>query len=364
MIEPVRYSRKDPEQFFRTIRTRVNDYFSEKGIRKTGNWRMYLKTAAMFAMYFVPYGLLLSGLIPGWACILLYLVMGVGIAGIGLAIMHDANHGSYSRFSWVNNLLSYSMNVIGGSSFTWKIQHNVLHHTYTNIYELDEDIHDKPFLRLSPHGKLRKYHRFQYIYAVLLYSAATLSWVLSKDFVQLVRYYRNGMMKKNGFRMSRETAIMISTKLLYVFYIIVIPLLLGVPWWAVLVGFLVMHMFAGVFITTIFQLAHVVEGPKHFAPPQTGTMENTWAIHQLHTTANFSRRNPLITWFVGGLNFQIEHHLFPNICHIHYRKISEIVKKTAEECGIPYYEHKRFHQAVISHLKTLKYLGNAQPQAA
>ncbi len=363
MQPTIRFSRKDPELFFQTIRERVNQYFDENGISKNGNIRMYTKTSAMLAMYFIPFILVLTQVFPNWANILLYFAMGIGLSGIGLSVMHDANHGSYARTPWVNKLMSYSMNLIGGSSFTWKVQHNFLHHTYTNIYELDEDIDDKPFLRLSPHGQLKKHHRFQHLYAPFLYCLATISWILMKDFRQMALYHKEGLTEKCGFQPVPVTIILIGTKVLYLMYMIALPLLLGVSLWVVLLGFVIMHMVAGLVITTIFQLAHVVEGPEHFTPEASGTMENAWAIHQLKTTANFAKNNRLITWFVGGLNFQIEHHLFPHICHVHYKKISEIVKKTAEECNLSYFEYPTFTKAVASHLRVLKMLGNA-PQAA
>jgi len=183
---------------------------------------------------------------------------------------------------------------------------------------------------------------------MLLYCLATMSWILMKDFKQMRHYHREGLTQKCGFKPTRETIRMILSKTLYIMYIVVLPLVLGVAWWAVLIGFVLMHMLAGLLITVIFQLAHVVEGPEHFAPEQTGTMENTWAIHQLKTTANFCRNNRLITWFVGGLNFQIEHHLFPHICHVHYKKISEIVFHKRHETR----ENRRENiSCLFSHLK-------------
>ncbi|MGK0387432.1 MAG: linoleoyl-CoA desaturase [Maribacter sp.] len=339
------------------MRSRVNSYFEENNIKKTGNMRMYLKTFIMLSLYFVPLALILTLDISNGAVLLLFTAMGLGLSGIGLAIMHDANHGSYSKSKVVNQIIGYSLNAVGGSSFTWHIQHNVLHHTYTNIYEMDEDIHDKPFLRLSPHGKHKGYHKFQHWYALGLYSLATISWILMKDIRQLKLYNKNGLTEQSGFKPKQEVVIMAITKISYVFYILVLPMLLGIPWWVVLLGFLLMHMIAGVLITTIFQLAHVVEGPTHHEPHPSGTMENTWAIHQLETTANFAKNNPFISWFVGGLNYQVEHHLFPHICHIHYKHISKIVKATAKEFELPYHENKWFTTAVISHLKTLKEFG-------
>lgn len=353
-----KFAKALPNGFFRTLNTRVNQYFTKNHIAKTGNIKMYLKTANMLAMFLIPLVLMYFDVISGWWMLLGYLVMGFGMSGIGLCVMHDANHGAYSKYKWMNKLMSYMLNVIGGSSFTWKIQHNVLHHTYTNVYTIDEDIDDKPFLRLSPYGKLKKYHRFQHIYAMAIYSLATISWILYKDFKQLRHYNKDGLTTQNGFNPTLETLAMIGNKAVYVFMIIVLPILLGQAWYIVLLGFLIMHLFAGLYITTIFQLAHVVEGPKQTSTTvEPDSLENTWAIHQLLTTANFSTKSKLITWFSGGLNHQIEHHLFPNICHIHYPQIAKIVRETVKEFNLPYYEYDRFFEAVASHLRMLKSFG-------
>jgi len=357
--KPLRFSRKDQQEFFQTLRKRVNAHFDEKKVSKTANFRMYFKSLFMLALYFAPFVLILTLSLPVWGGILLYVAMGFGLSGIGLSIMHDANHGSYSHNKIINRMMGGTLNLVGASSFTWKIQHNVLHHTYTNIYEMDEDIHDKPFLRLSPYGKYKSYHKFQHWYAIALYSLSNISWVIMKDFRQLREYNQSGMTERNGFDPKKETIFMIANKLFYFGYIIALPIALGLPWWLTLLGFVIMHMLAGALVTIIFQLAHVVEGPGHHEPHPSGTMENTWAIHQLETTANFAHYNPVISWFVGGLNYQIEHHLFPHICHVHYKGMSKIVKDTATEFGLPYYENKWFFSAVASHLRVLKEFGKA-----
>ena len=360
-MKKVKFSNSEPKDFSKIIHKRVNQYFKDKGISKTGNTHMYLKTASMLMLYFAPYVLILLNILPIWAMFVMYAVMGVGVSGIGLAIMHDSNHEAFSNKKWVNNLFGYSMNLMGFSSYNWKIQHNVLHHTFTNVYGLDEDIHDKPFIRLSPYGKLRKYHRYQHIYAPILYSLSTISWFFYKDIKQL-KVYRNSKITAKETRESiLNIPITITTKLFLVFYVIVLPILLGVTWWVVLLGFLLMHMVGGTIITTIFQLAHVVEGPEHHDAHSTEEIDGSRAVHQLKTTANFAMKNPLVTWFAGGLNFQIEHHLFPTICHVHYRKISKIVRETAEEYGLPYYHQPRVWKAFASHLRVLKQFGNMQP---
>lgn len=357
-MQTVKFARNDSAQFFKTLRSRVNAYFEERNIPKTGNTKLYVKAVLMLLIYIVPFILLFTGIVPGWWNLLLFAWMGIGEASVGLCVMHDANHGSFSSNKWVNEAMSISMNLIGGSIFTWRMQHNILHHSFTNIYELDEDIDDKPFLRLSPHGKKKPYHRFQHIYALFLYAFATISWATTKDFKQLIRYNREGITKEQGFSPSVKMIRMIISKLCYYIALLVLPLLV-LPWPIVVVGFLVMHLISGFYITVIFQLAHVVEGTHHMKLEPNKSMENTWAIHQIRTTANFSTKNKFLTYIVGGLNHQIEHHLFPNIAHIHYPEISKIVRSTANEFGFDYIEYDNIGVALASHLKMLKQFGNA-----
>ncbi len=358
-MQTVKFSKVDPTEFFKITRHRVNQYFKKNNIAKTGNYKIYIKSFVMLSAYLVPYILMLSGVISGWWTLLAYVVMGLGTAGVGLCIMHDANHGTFSKHKIVNRLMGYTLNMIGGSSFTWKVQHNILHHSFTNIYELDEDIDDKVLLRLSPHGKKRWYHRFQHIYAWALYGLATVSWILIKDFKQLVHYNRKGITKDTGFNPVAETIALILTKILYIALIIVVPAIVAAKWYIILLGFLILHVVAGFFITVIFQLAHVVEGADHHHFQKEHELDNTWALHQLSTTANFSNKNRVLTWLIGGLNYQIEHHLFPNISHIHYPEISKIVKKTAQECGLKYNEFVSIFGAMRSHARMLKQIGVA-----
>ena len=129
-------------------------------------------------------------------------------------------------------------------------------------------------------------------------------------------------------------------------------------WWKVILGFVVMHYTAGLILSLVFQLAHVIgEADMPLPDQKTGNLKNSWVVHQLKTTVNFSTKNRIVNWFTGGLNHQIEHHIFPNISHIHYTKISEIVKKTAKEFNLPYNEYKTTRSALLSHFKFLKKMG-------
>jgi linoleoyl-CoA desaturase len=320
---------------------------------------MIIKTIFMFSLYFVPYALIIGEVVTGIMGLMVLLVMmGIGAAGIGLSVMHDANHGAYSKISWFNGLIGYSLNLIGANAFNWKVQHNVLHHSFTNVHEEDEDISPRGLLRMTPHTKWKRIHKYQFIYAWFLYGLMTIVWVFIKDFVRIVRYHKNGLVQKQRTTITREWSILIGSKLIYFAYIFVLPVLVtSLLWWQVLIGILFMHYITGFMLAIIFQPAHVTESAEFPLPDEEHRLENNWAVHQLLTTTNFGNNSRWFSWFVGGLNFQIEHHLFPNICHVHYRKIAGIVQSTAKEFDLPYNSSPSFIDALYGHLKLLKQLG-------
>ena len=345
--------------FSATLNKRVNEYFKNSRISRHANTEMVVKTICMFAAYFTPYLLVVTGVITGtWPMLLALLIMSLGLAGIGLSVMHDANHGAYAKKNWINTVIGYSLNLIGANAFNWKMQHNVLHHTFTNVHEEDEDISPRGALRMTPHSEWKKMHKYQFIYAWFLYGLMTIVWLFFKDFVRIVRYHKSGLAKKQNADITREWIILIVSKLVYIGYILVIPLLFSpLLWWQILLGIVIMHYIAGFLLAIIFQPAHVIEGTEFPLPDMDNSLENNWAVHQLLTTTNFGNSSRWFSWYVGGLNFQIEHHLFPNICHVHYRKIAGIVKETASEFGLPYKSTRTFLQALVKHGRLLKQLG-------
>lgn len=345
--------------FGTTLNKRVSDYFKAHNISRHANREMVIKTIVMFSLYIIPYTLIVTGTVTNIGGLIgLIVVMGFGLAGIGLSVMHDANHGAYSNKTWVNTLIGYSLNFVGANVFNWKIQHNVLHHSYTNVQDEDEDISPRGVLRMSPHSKWKYIHRYQFIYAWLLYGLMTIVWMVAKDFMRMVRYQKNGLAKKHKANIVKEWAILLGTKIFYVGYLFIIPVLVtSLAWWQILIGIFMMHYLAGFLLAIIFQPAHVTEGSEFPLPDENKILENNWAVHQLLTTTNFGNNSRWFTWYVGGLNFQIEHHLFPSICHVHYRKISRIVKETATEFGLPYKSIKTFVGALTSHAKLLRQLG-------
>lgn len=357
----VRFDNSKQKDFVNELNRRVNQYFSDNNISKFANFNMVVKTIFMFLLYFSPFILILTQVFSSnWMFFILEILMGFGLAGIGLSIMHDANHGAYSKNKTINKILGYCLNMIGGNALGWRIQHNVLHHTFTNVVGLDEDIEGVSFLlRFTKEQKRSRLHRFQFLYAWFLYGLMTIEWVLVKDFKDIKRYNDRKLLVAQQTSFGKELGILILSKVIYFTILIGLPLLLtDYSFWKILLGFLTMHYVGGLILSLIFQSAHVQVGAE-FKNNENPKIEENFYVHQLSTTVNFSKKSRVFSWYIGGLNYQIEHHLFPNICHVHYRKISDIVKNTASEYSVPYHEIKTFAEAVFLHHKMLYNLGKA-----
>lgn len=355
----IKFSKDNNADFIHTLRRRVNEYFTKAEISKYGDSTMVLKTIFNLCLYFIPYGLILSGIFSNYFIqLLLWIAMGFGMAGIGMSIMHDANHNAYSRNKTINKLMGNLIIFIGGSSINWKIQHNRLHHGYTNIDGVDEDIFSGNLMRFSPNQKRYKIHRLQHFYAWFFYALMTLYWSTAKDFKQIIRYKKIGLINERKGKFTFTIIELISSKVFYKFYVLLLPILLRpADWWIILIFYVMMHFTAGFLLGIVFQPAHVIPDAEFPLPDKEGNMRNNWGIHQLLTTSNYAPTSRLFSWLIGGLNFQIEHHLFPSVCHIHYKKISPIVKRTALEFGVPYHIQSNFILALWNHAKLLKMLG-------
>lgn len=358
--QTVSFSKETNVEFYKTLRSRVNNYFKEKNISRHANATMVIKTIVMLAIYLVPFGFLFVSGLNSWVYILCWIGMGIGMAGCGLSIMHDANHGAYSRNETINKAIGNVLILLGGSAVNWKIQHNVLHHTYTNVAHLDEDIEPPAkLLRFSPRKKRYPAHKFQHLYAWFFYGMMTMMWFSTKDFKQANRYKKKDLIKTQGTTYARHMAFIVLFKIIYVGTFIVCPFWLSpASWYITLSGFIIMHFIAGFILSVIFQPAHVVPTSSYPVPDESGNIEADWAVNQLYNTADFAPKSKLFSWYVGGLNFQVEHHLFPNICHVHYSKLAEIVKTTAHEFNLPYYSYETFLGALADHTKMLYNLGH------
>lgn len=344
--------------FYQSLKKGVDAYFHHQGLKKTGNWKLYTKTLVLIPSALIIYVALLTLPIPVFPALLLCALLGLLISGVGFNVMHDACHGSYCSKKWVNSLLGLTLNAVGGNAFFWKQKHNVLHHTYTNIHGADDDIAQSKLLRQSPTQKWMPIHRYQHIYVTVAYALTLFIWVSVRDFD---KYFSKKIHNTPLQPMStQEHLIFWTSKILYALFYVIIPILCVGPL-AWLIGYLTMGMVAGVVLSYIFQLAHAVEGPEFDSVGVEEKMiETEWAVHQIKTTANFSMRNKFLSWCVGGLNFQVEHHLFPRISHIHYPALSLIVQENCKKFGLPYHSFPTVSLAVASHLRTMKKFGRQE----
>jgi linoleoyl-CoA desaturase len=344
------------------LRTAVSARLGEAGTARKANATMVVRTVVMLGVTFGAYAAILCAGLPGWAMLGLAMLMGVGFAGIGFGIAHDALHGSYSSHPRLNRLLGYTFDLCGASSYLWDHGHNVAHHTYTNIEGLDGDISSDPLLRKSPGAEHRPQHRYQHLYAFALYSLATLNWVFLKDYKDLLKGEGAPGGRKHR---AADVASLLGWKAFYYGWSLVIPLVvLARPWWQILIGFLAMHFTAGLILGIVFQLAHLVEGMAFPTPDANGKLAQGWVEHELATTCNFATGNRLLTWYVGGLNHQIEHHLFPRVCSVHYPAIQPLVIEAARRHGLTYHHKPTVGAAIVSHYRFLKRMGRPQTRAA
>ncbi len=359
-MKNLKFVKTDQADFANTLRKRVDDYFKKTNKSKYGNRLMVIKTIFMLSIFFGPLIIISTGIIANPLLLFaLYITSGLGMAGVGMGVMHDAIHGSYSRSRKINKYMGYTMNLIGANASVWRIQHNVLHHTYTNIDEGDDDINAPIFLRFSPHAKRYWIHRFQHIYIWLFYGLSTLSWITTKDFVRANRYKEMGFFNKEG-EFKKQLLKIAGWKMLYYSYALVLPLIMvPLPAWIIILAFLSMHFVTGLCISIVFQTAHILPNTTFPQPDENGLIPNEWAAHQLATTSNYAARSKIFSWLIGGLNYQIEHHLLPNVCHVHYQTLSKIVERTAREFDLPYAVNKTFAAALWSHVKMLRQLGRA-----
>lgn len=341
--------------FYNALKTEVEKYFNNRHIKKTGNWKLFLKTGILVPAAVILYVFLMVFHWPVTGVILFGALLGFIHACIGFNVMHDANHGSYSDRKWVNQLWGLSMNALGSNAFIWKQKHNVIHHTYTNVDGMDDDIAKSPVIRQCGSQKWFPIHRVQHLYLPLIYSLSSILWTFLTDFM---KYFNRKVNTTPMNKMDvKEHVIFWMSKLLYIGFYILVPLFFK-GWLFWLLFFVSLHGMLGFTLAIVFQLAHVVEHTEfETTSSDPKIIESEWAVYQVRSTANFATQNKVISWLTGGLNFQIEHHLFPRISHIHYPALSKIVREVCGEYNIPYHHFPTMWSAVVSHFRFMKQMG-------
>jgi linoleoyl-CoA desaturase len=347
------------DKFIRELRHRVDAYFERTGQKRRDCPQMYFKTATILLASAAAYVLLVFFAAHWYFAVPLSIACGLAIAAIGFNIQHDGGHRAYSDHQWVNRIMAMSLDLMGGSSYMWDWKHNTIHHTYPNIHGHDDDINLGFLGRLAPEQKRIPIHRIQGIYLWLLYGFLAIKWHFIDDFYQVAigKIGDHRIPRPRG----RDLVVFIAGKVVFFSMVFGIPMLFH-PWYSVLACYALAAFVSGVVLAIVFQLAHCVQEADFPMPIETATgprMQTEWAVHQIHTTVDFARGSRTLSWLLGGLNFQIEHHLFNRICHIHYPALSKVVEEACAEFGIRYVAHRTFWSALASHYHWLVEMGQA-----
>ncbi|MDE3235894.1 MAG: acyl-CoA desaturase [Bacteroidota bacterium] len=337
------------------LRKRVQQYFEENNISVTGNVNLFTKAIIFVGLFIAIYVHLLLFTPVWYFAIAECVVLGGLIAGIGFNVMHDGSHGSFSKYKWTNKLAAYSANIVGANHFMWNIKHNMIHHSFTNVEGVDDDIEIGFLMRMAPTQKRYKLHRFQHLYFWVLYMMLYVFWIFFSDYQ---KYFAQRIGEMPLKKMTAKDHIAFwGIKLYHGAVFIALPIIL-VGWVSWLIGFLTFSLVAGFILSIVFQLAHTVEDTEFpIADADSNKLPDEFAAHQIKTTANFATKNKLVSWLVGGLNFQIEHHLFPKISHVHYPAISDIVRNVCKEYQLQYIEYPTVRRAIAAHVRFLKQMG-------
>lgn len=353
-MEPIKIRFPSSSTFFVVLKLRVAAYFEQARCSTHGTTRMYLKTAVILSWLLASYLGLLLWADSVWQIVLLGISGGLAMAGLGFSVQHDGGHGGYSARPLTNRLMALTLDLIGASSYVWHFKHNIVHHTYTNIAHVDADTDVGFFARLAPSHEHRPFHRYQHLYIWFLYMLLPFKWIFFDDYRDLVtarigtqRFPRPG---------ARRLAGILGMKALYLGWALILPLCLR-PWRGVLLAYVVAAVTLGLTLSLVFQLAHCLERAEFPLPTPEHTMTREWAVHQVETTVDFAPRSRVLTWFLGGLNYQVEHHLFPRICHVHYPALSKIVQQTCAEYGVRYRAYETFWEALGAHARWLFLMG-------
>lgn len=359
MDSTIKYCNNESDtQFLRILRKKVAGYFTQHKISRHYNTQMIIKIIFILMVFFSSYFLLLSNMFSGFVTLIFGIICGLFSVLIVFNISHDAAHNALFKSQALNKFFTYSFNLVGGNAFSWDLSHNRTHHTYPNIGDVDPDIYQAmPLVRVSSSQPFKKYHQYQYLYAPFLYMLHSIYLIYIKDFEDfgfLTNKYNKLPKIKIPFK---EYGIMFTTKLFYLTYSFLIPLLvLDFKWWQIVIGYLCIHFTMGTFMSMVLIPVHMVNDATFVKKDEGNKIHSSWIKNVFDNTVNYSSKSKLANYFFGGLNTHLEHHLFPNVCHVHLINITDIIKSSAIEYG---YKHRNLTmaQAIGSHFSLLKKMG-------
>lgn len=344
--------KKSDQEFKKELFNRVNQYFVENKLNKTGNKLLYWKSGLLLTTYVFIYLLLLisANTIAMYFC---FMALGVLTIFVALNIGHDAAHHTFSENKKHNNLLLYSFDFLGASGYMWRLKHVHSHHPHVNIPDMDGDIKQSNLVRIFPNAPYLSFHQYQYLYMPILYLFYTLHWLLFRDFKD---YWNTKISGKPKLQHKKSECLkFLIGKVMFFSRMLLIPyILLPFSFSSILLGFVLFHFTASFTVALALVSAHIGEDSVYPEPDADGNMSTSWVRHQIETTSDFATDNMLLTHLFGGFNHHVVHHLFPKICHIHYPTLTKILISTCNDFDIPYKSNPTLTRAIFSHLNFLK----------
>ncbi len=360
MSEAIRFRVKNQDDvFFQELKGEVDQYLKRQTSGPYGNYLVVIKAVIFLSLFWGFYAAILFSGWPSWAIRVCYAMMGIFGLFIAFNISHDGAHGTLTRSPGLNKWLYYlTFNPLGTDAYLWGLRHRKSHHLFPNVDGVDVDIDSNFLVRLSPNRPLLPHHHWQYLYAPLLYGLFTLQWVLLKDWHYL---FRKNLANMHDIKHPPlEIAGVILAKLFHFGYIIVLPIVVGLSPGVVISGYLIYHVAMSYFFLFTNIMNHHSEEAEFPRRDAEGYLPGSWAGHQIRTCLDFHPTSQLWTFFFGGFNAHAAHHLFPNVCHVHYPAISKIIARLVKKYDIQYH-HSDWWSAFKSHFRHLKSLGQTPP---
>ena len=340
--------------FVTTLNERINSYFKQNNISTKSNINMKLKIFIGTSWWLLSYLVIIFLPLDKWEFFTLYIFHGVGHIYFSFNVGHDALHNAISKNRLVNKFWAYSYDLLGVNTYMWRFMHHQGHHACLNIDGEDMSLETATLFRLSSHQKRKNIHKYQHLYAFLIYGSYLFYYVFLKDYKYF--FSKSNLHLKNINHPLKEWVILFFGKFFYITYMLIIPVyILPYSWQFVLFTFCITLFIIGIVMSFTFQTTHIIDTTAY---PQSKNEYENHVFHVFETTADYATENPVANWFFGGLNVHVIHHLRSDICHIHYPPLTKIVKATALEFGIKYRENLTVADAVKAHLRQLKKLGN------
>ncbi len=355
-MEPLKrpaFKKPGPDDFFIRLHREVQEkVLGDKSYQR----RSVAKGLLLLTAYVLSYAGILAFGNHVTLLYFFYMLTGISMMVLFINSYHDAVHGALFSRPGLNRRFTLILELFGSNSWLWQRRHMHLHHPYPNVQHWDIDIKQSDIVRIFPQSPALDLHRYQHIYMWLIYPLYSLNWLYLRDFKDFFGS-RDNYVRRLGDIPRIEFVKLFAAKAFNLGYLVAVPMIvLDQPWHVILLGWLLMHISASVLGVIALISTHVDEHAHFPTAPEDGKMDTTWARHQMMVTKDFSTESPLANFLFGGFTHHVAHHLFPGVAHTYYPAITPIIRRYAQENGLPYTSYP-FHEAVISHFRLLRKSG-------